>query len=668
MLTLRHYLKPSVLALGLALMHNAWAQESSSYINHGRMLPDPTTRITNRTTLAPELGGWNVYTGQLHSHTRGHDDPSAVLSWQRIWGMAWNYGYDFFSRNNHSTSWEDYDSNRPYLQEYGNTAGAGVVMISGQENYYDGGNHPPGSHDHPNHYNTINGWPKQKSGNLSEFYAKIIPGYTPDASSSIHVQLNHVAPATADYTQLPADAARRDTLRRIVDTVEIAHGDGSDANHLTNLRSYFTLLRNGWRVSPTAHYDVHAERDNNSHWGARNADGSLVRPWVHFPGQPYEVVQRANGEQNFAPRGRTGMVLPQGTPWGSNAFLNGLSERRTFRTTMDRSVGMYAAGDRVMGDEFSLVDNSQLLRFKVWGRSFAQHDGSRASFSRAELWSPARPDAPIRSVDLANTTDFGAELFALTPYESVYLVRLVGAWNDHDIVMAPVWISNPRAKLTGASFLFPTPSGGQLLMWSGGGKRVQIQRARVHAPHYPKNWETVAEVDNINRYGYDISNEPVYTFWRVVDPSDAAVVSNEVLFTRPNRAPLGSFDELNVAAGKVRGWTFDPDHSTSPITVHVYQGSTFVTSGVTGLARPDVQQAHGTGANSGYEIQLPANFRTGTRSFSVYALDLDAEPNPLLGGSPRTGNFGPPPGGEVEEPPPLCELKPWLPQCNPGGG
>jgi hypothetical protein len=667
--TMRRYITHLALGIGLALTQLASAQEANEYINISRMLPDPVTRVTNRTTLAEDLGGWKVYTGQLHSHTRGHDSPSAVLSWPRVWGMAWSYGYDFFSRNNHSTSWEDYDSNRPFLQEYGNVAGTGVVMINGQENYYDGGNHPPGSHDHPNHYNTINAWPKQKSGNLSEFYSKILPGYNADPQRSIHVQLNHVAPATAEYTRLPTNASERDRLRRVVDTVEIAHGDGNDQVHLDNLRSYFTLLRNGWRVSPTAHYDVHAERDNNATWGARKPDGSFVRPWIHYPGQPYETVQRANGEQNFAPRGRTGMVLPAATTWGSSAFLTGLSDRRTFRTTMDRSVGMFAAGGHVMGDEFSLVDNSELLKFKVWGRSFAQHDGSYAPFTRAELWSPARPDAPVKTVDLGNSTDFGAELFALTPYESVYLVRLVGAYPDNDIVMSPVWISNPRPRLGSASFLFPTGSGGQLLMWSGGGKRVQIQRARVHAPHYPKNWETVAEVDNIGRFGYDVSNESIYTYWRIVDPSDAAVPSNEVLFTRPNRAPLGSFDQLNVTAGTVRGWTFDPDHPTSPVTLHVYSGSTFVTSGVTGLPRPDVQQAHGTGAYSGYEITLPANFRVGMRSFSVYALDLDAEPNPLLGGSPRTGNFGNPGGeGEEEEPDPLCERKPWLPQCNPGGG
>lgn len=651
--------------LGLALAHAATAQEFNAYVNTARTLPDPAVRASNRTTFAPELGGWNVYTGQLHSHTRGHDSPSAVLSWPRAQEMAWAYGYDFFSRNNHSTSWSDYDAARPFV-EFANAAAGGLVVINGQENYYDGGNHPPGSHDHPNHYNTINGWPKQKDGDLDEFYGKIVPGYRSDPQQSIHVQLNHVAPATAEYTRLPADQPRRNTLRRIVDTVELNYVNDDTAGQTESLRSYMTLLRNGWRVSPTAQYDVHAERHDNDTWSARNADGSFVRPWVHYPGQPYEVVQHANGESGFSPHGRTGMVMPAASGWSPSTFLDGLNQRRTFRTTMDRSVGMYAVGGQVMGNEFSLGDNRAPIAFKVWGKSFPQqHDGTIEPFMRAELWSPSRPDAPIKTVDLHGTTDFGAELFSVTPYESIYFVRLTGLWSDHDIVMAPVWIANPAQKLDSAVFLFPTPSGNQLLLWSGGGRRVQIQRARVHAPHFPKNWETVAEVDNIGRFAYDVSNESVYTYWRVVDPTESSVMTNEVLFTRPNQAPLGSFDAIDVANGRIRGWSFDPDHPSSPLTVHVYSGGTFILSGTTGVSRPDVQQVYGAGANSGFDIEIPSGLRNGTRSFSVYALDLDAEPNPLLSGSPRTATFTINGGGGVDDPDPLCESKPWMPQCNP---
>lgn len=660
-------LNPVALCLSLALAHAASAQESSAHINTARMLPDPAARVTNRTTFAYELGGWNVYTGQLHSHTRGHDDPSAVLAWPRVQNMAWAYGYDFFSRNNHSTSWANYDANRPFL-EYINAADGGLVLINGQENYYDGGNHPPGSHDHPNHYNTVNGWPTQNSGDLNEFYGKILPGFRSDPHQSVHVQLNHVLPATADYTRLPADQARRDTLRRIVNTVEINNDD--PAQQMDSLGSFMTLLRNGWRVSPTAHYDRHAERHDNAYWGARKADGSFVRPWVHYPGQPYEVVQRANGETDFSPRGRTGMVVPAALGWSPATFLTGLDGRRTFRTTMDRSVGMYAAGGHVMGDEFALADNQAPLTFKVWGKSFPQqHDGSVEPFEYAELWSPSRPDAPIKTVALHSATDFGAELFSVTPYEAIYFVRLKGPWDDHDVVMAPVWITNPATKPNSANFLFPTAAGNQLLLWSGGGRRVQIQRARVIAPHFPKHWEPVAEVDNIGRFVYDVSNESVFSYWRVVDPTDSSVASNEVLFTRPNQSPLGSFDAIDVVNGKLRGWSFDPDHPDSTLTVHVYSGSTFVTSGATGVTRPDVQQVYGRGANSGFEITLPSAFRAGTRSFSVYALDLDAEPNPLLNGSPRTGTFGSSGGGGGDDggdgSDPLCEAKPWMPQCNP---
>ena len=84
-------------------------------------------------------------------------------------------------------------------------------------------------------------------------------------------------------------------------------------------------------------------------------------------------------------------------------------------------------------------------------------------------------------------------------------------------------------------------------------------------------------------------------------------------------APQGQIDALSTRDGalSIRGWAFDRDTS-DPIQVHVYVDGKGAANISTGASRPDVQDAHGHGANSGWQVAIPAD--GGSRHVCVYAI------------------------------------------------
>src|SRR5688572_1372348 len=96
-----------LLAAGCCLFSaQVLGQESSQDIDESRFVPLPSQRKTHRTLLATEIGGWGVYTGQMHNHTRGHgygtttwpwEDDSAVLAFSKFAQFSEMFGYDFMA-------------------------------------------------------------------------------------------------------------------------------------------------------------------------------------------------------------------------------------------------------------------------------------------------------------------------------------------------------------------------------------------------------------------------------------------------------------------------------------------------------------------------------------------------------------------------------------------
>ncbi|MFE8603501.1 hypothetical protein [Archangium violaceum] len=172
---MRRYVLP--LALLMAPLC-AFAQElsDSRLIQLNRMTSPPASRTSRRPVLAPEYGGWTVYTGQMHAHTRGHDE--SVIALPRTLTYAYRYGWDFFARTNHTSSWESYDSNRGFRENYVEAPWTdNMLVVHGIESHLDIYSDPG---THRLHYNTFNGWARTYGGDMSDMSDEVLPRYHPD--------------------------------------------------------------------------------------------------------------------------------------------------------------------------------------------------------------------------------------------------------------------------------------------------------------------------------------------------------------------------------------------------------------------------------------------------------------------------------------------------------
>ena len=103
--------------------------------------------------------------------------------------------------------------------------------------------------------------------------------------------------------------------------------------------------------------------------------------------------------------------------------------------------------------------------------------------------------------------------------------------------------------------------------------------------------------------------------------------------------PVGAFDVVDSPRpGRVhvRGWSFDPSASASPVTIHVYVGGQAGPSaeghniGAAGGSRPDVGLAYpGVGDNHGFDTTFSTD-RYGTQQVCVYGINIGAGSNALI--------------------------------------
>ncbi|GAB2685926.1 M15 family metallopeptidase [Thalassiella azotivora] len=87
------------------------------------------------------------------------------------------------------------------------------------------------------------------------------------------------------------------------------------------------------------------------------------------------------------------------------------------------------------------------------------------------------------------------------------------------------------------------------------------------------------------------------------------------------RAPFGRVDSAVGAGGQVtlRGWALDPDTPADPVTLVVRRDGAVVAEVVTSQPRPDVNRAHGTTGDHGFEARFPAP--VGPSGLTVHARD-----------------------------------------------
>ncbi len=108
----------------------------------------------------------------------------------------------------------------------------------------------------------------------------------------------------------------------------------------------------------------------------------------------------------------------------------------------------------------------------------------------------------------------------------------------------------------------------------------------------------------------------------------------------PNQAPVGNFDEIRLSDGVARGWSYDPDASSTSNQVSLYidgpSGSgTLLSTFATNTLRSDVNTAFGITGNHGFEYTIPAQYRNGVQhTIYTYGLDTSTSSTTHLTGSP----------------------------------
>lgn len=100
--------------------------------------------------------------------------------------------------------------------------------------------------------------------------------------------------------------------------------------------------------------------------------------------------------------------------------------------------------------------------------------------------------------------------------------------------------------------------------------------------------------------------------------------------TVTNAMPIGTVDVATLTSGgfRVAGWALDPDTGAS-IDVHLYVDGQIDRAVTASRSRPDVGAAFRTGSAHGYDVTVATARRA--NSVCVYAINVPAGPNPLLG-------------------------------------
>lgn len=99
-----------------------------------------------------------------------------------------------------------------------------------------------------------------------------------------------------------------------------------------------------------------------------------------------------------------------------------------------------------------------------------------------------------------------------------------------------------------------------------------------------------------------------------------------------NQIPAGSLEQVSNSGTTVQvsGWAIDPDSSSSPINMAVYDGSQLIGYQPTTQSRPDVNSAIGISGTHGFNFSFPQQ-AVGTHTYCAYGQDAQGWGNYLIG-------------------------------------
>src|SRR3989344_4745057 len=127
------------------------------------------------------------------------------------------------------------------------------------------------------------------------------------------------------------------------------------------------------------------------------------------------------------------------------------------------------------------------------------------------------------------------------------------------------------------------------------------------------------------------------------DAAANTTTSSSVSVTVNNNASaVGNLDAVSTTS-VIRGWSYDPDNSSSSNQVKIYIDGpagtgTLIATIPANIDRPDVRAAAGITGNHGFEYTVPVSYQNGAyHSVYVYGADIvDANQTSLLAGSAQT--------------------------------
>lgn len=335
---------------------------------------------------------YNLYFGQLHSHTNLSDGQGTI-------DEAYKYakdtaGVDFIAVTDHS-NWFDNDTSASLadgsMSETWKTGLAAAdkynqegefVAMYGYEMTWSGST---GGYGHINTFNTPGFETRtNKNMDLKTYYNTL---KTQQDSLS---QLNHPGKTFGDFS----DFAHYDSaIDELVTLVEVGNGEGAirTSGYFPSYEYYTRALDKGWHVSPSNNQDNHKGK-----WGNANTARTVV----------------------------------EATDLSRDSIYEAIRERRTYATEDDNLRISYTVNGNTMG---SILDATDSLEFNINVEDIDAGDNIK------KISIIGDGGKVIKSIDNINST-IKEWIFTLDKSESsYYYVRVDQA--DKDIaVTAPVWV------------------------------------------------------------------------------------------------------------------------------------------------------------------------------------------------------------------------------------
>ncbi|MCX7918455.1 MAG: CehA/McbA family metallohydrolase [bacterium] len=363
--------------------------------------------------------GYNIYYGNLHSHTvTGGDDGSGTYA------QAFNYarytaGLHFFAitPHNHMISDATYTSLLSAASSY--NADGIFVAIAGQECFtYDTG--------HVNVYEA-NSRVNIPNGKWNSFYQTWLPAH-PEVA---FVQFNH-----PDAANMFNSFAYNTVAANYIKSVEIQNGPAfststTESDRGSNYESEFqTFLNKGWKLAPTANQDNH-----NPNWGKSTPN-------------------------------RTGVLA---TALTKTEILNAFRKRRIF-ATQDKTLAVIFVADSThfQGSEYARTTGTVTFTITAWDTNI--NDRITTVRLYGDLNGIGGAVASILTTINVSTSSTQLIITRPTvPGETYYYVKVTQTDGD-SAWTAPIWIR----QLTTADITAPAFSGITAVVDIGTGGKLNL--------------------------------------------------------------------------------------------------------------------------------------------------------------------------------------------------